>query len=292
MKESIEQVSQNQKERLFFLDLRLRFLGSVYRNDLIKRFGIQVAAATRDIALYRKLAKDNLYYDVNIKRYLKAASFRPLFNYSDSQAISAVCDGLGDDQVEKAQAFINSESPIALNTPNINLFADVTQAIHLKMGLTIEYHSFTSGETKRTIIPFALVNNGKRWHIRAFDIKKARFADFVVNRVVNPKIVDIEIEKHQSKEADHQWNRFVELHIVPHPNLQYPKTVEIEYSMLDGKLITLVRAAVAGYVLRHWNVDCSIDHTGENHYLWLSNHSTLYGVKSSIIAPNYTAEKL
>ena len=69
--------------------------------------------------------------------------------------------------------------------------------------------------------------NGRRWHIIAFDKEQ---------------------------------NRFVELHIVPHPSLELPKTIEIEYSMTDGKLVALVRAAVAGYVLRLWRVDCSIDH--------------------------------
>ena len=49
----LEDINQAQQERLFHIDFKLRFLGAVNRNDLVSRFGIKVAAATRDIALYK-----------------------------------------------------------------------------------------------------------------------------------------------------------------------------------------------------------------------------------------------
>lgn len=50
-----------------------------------------------------------------------------------------------------------------------------------------------------------------------------------------------------------------------------------------------VRAAVAGYVLRRWNVDCSETHelVGAEYHLWLHNRQTLYGVENLVIAPGY-----
>lgn len=50
-----------------------------------------------------------------------------------------------------------------------------------------------------------------------------------------------------------------------------------------------VRAAVAGYVLRRWNVDCSEDHSlkGPEYHLWLKNWQALYGVENLVIAPGY-----
>jgi len=50
-----------------------------------------------------------------------------------------------------------------------------------------------------------------------------------------------------------------------------------------------VRAAVAGYVLRRWNVDCSEDHSmeGPEYHLWLKNRQALYGVENLVIAPGY-----
>jgi hypothetical protein len=61
--------------------------------------------------------------------------------------------------------------------------------------------------------------------------------------------------------------------------------------MNEGMLKVEVRAAVAGYVLRHWNVDCSEIHSldGPEIHLWLNNPQTLYGVDSATLAPGYRA---
>ena len=47
------------------------------------------------------------------------------------------------------------------------------------------------------------------------------------------------------------------MHIIPHPYLLHPDTIESEYAMVDDILKIQVRTTVAGYVLRHWNINCS-----------------------------------
>ena len=86
----------------------------------------------------------------------------------------------------------------------------------------------------------------------------------------------------------YSWNRIASLEIVPHPRLGHPETIEQEYYMEDGKLRVNVRAAVAGYVLWHWNVDCTKDTAwmAPNH-LWLKNRQALYDVENLLIAPGY-----
>jgi len=285
----LEDISQAQQERLFHIDFKLRFLGAVNRNDLVSRFGIKAAAATRDIALYKELAPHNLTYDTKAKTYIGTNQFQPLFHYQGSQALSALCYGLGDDHVAGSSSLITAESPTQLNLANLDVLAEITKAIHHKMALGIGYRSLSSGLTQREIVPFALVDNGLRWHVRAYDRKRSRFTDFVINRIASPKLLSTEIKKSETKESDIQWNRIVEMHIVPHPNLQYPDTIVTEYGMTNGMLKILVRAAVAGYVLRHWNVDCSPDHELQGHefHLWLKNTPTLYGVENLAIAPGY-----
>ncbi len=289
----IEQIGQSQRERLFHLDFKLRFLGLVNRNDLVARFGIKAAAATRDIALYRELAPDNLVYDTKAKAYFKSDAFEPLFSYSGNQALSALSQGLGDGHVSDICALVPSESPTRLNFPNLDNLAEVTIAIHRNRALRLNYRSLTSGETSREIVPFALVDNGLRRHVRAYDRKREQFSDFVINRMSNPAILDSRIPADQTREADIQWNRIVEMHIVPHPKLEHPETIAMEYGMAQtdtGAMLRVqVRAALAGYVLRQWNVDCSENHVlegGEVH-LWLRNRQTLYGVENLSIAPGY-----
>ena len=76
----LENVSQAQKERLFHIDFRLRFLGDISRADLASRFGVKAAAATRDLSLYKELAPGNLEYDTKGKIYTSSRQFRPLLH--------------------------------------------------------------------------------------------------------------------------------------------------------------------------------------------------------------------
>lgn len=74
-----------------------------------------------------------------------------------------------------------------------------------------------------------------------------------------------------------------------HPKLPHPETIEMDYVMQDGVLKINVRAAVAGYVLRRWNVDCTEDNSlkGAEYHLWLRNRQALYGVQNLVLAPGY-----
>lgn len=158
--------------------------------------------------------------------------------------------------------------------------------------MKIQYRSLSSGLSERDIVPFALVDNGLRWHVRGFDRVRNRFADFVVNRIEAPQLIDEVIPEEQTKAADNQWNRIVELHIAPHPRLKHPQIIEAEYAMDNGCLNLSIRAALAGYVLRKWNVDCSKEHKlkGPELHLWLQNTPTLFGVDNLNLAPGYVPD--
>lgn len=264
----------------------------VNRGDLVNRFGIKSAAATRDLALYRDLAPGNLVYDTKAKSYVSPDHFKPLFDCQSSQALSALCYGLGDDHVAGSISLVPVESPVQLNFPNLDVLAGITRAIHQKKALNIEYQSLSSGLSQREITPFALVDNRLRWHVRAYDRRRDRFTDFVLNRIGKTELLTGVPDIGETKDADIQWNRIVEMHIVPHPNLQHPETIITEYAMTNGMLRLQVRAAIAGYVLRNWNIDCSPMHEleGPEYHLWLKNTPTLYGVENLAIAPGHKTE--
>ena len=292
--QALSELSQIQKERLSYIDFRLMFLGVMRRNDLIQRFGMKEAAATRDITLYRKLAEENITYKTRERCYIYNADFVPLFEYTPERALAALSSGFGDDFTGvQAKAMVPCETPTQLNMTRLIILAVLTRAIYQQQVVRLKYHSLSSGATTREVVPFALVDNGLRWHIRAYDRKKSRFTDFVVNRMENPTVIDSTIEEHENREADIQWNRIVELEIVPHPSLQHPQTIAMDYAMLGGKknphLNINVRAAVAGYLLRRWNIDCSEKPSldSNEYHLWLKNHPALYGVENLIIAPGY-----
>ena len=283
------ELSQAQQVRLSHIDFRINYLGSVGRFDLIKRFGIKEAAATRDLTEYKNLAPQNLTFDGQSKKYVRADTFESLFNFSSSQVLTALSQGLGEDFIGNHKPYLYCETPAQLNSPSLAVLSVLSRAICQKRVVGIGYRSLTSGTTSRDIIPFALADNGLRWHVRAFDRRRARFSDFVVTRISDPVITQSEVLEHETRDQDIQWNRIVELEIVPHPKIEHPETIEYDYGMIDGVLKVNVRAALAGYVLRRWNVDCSTNHTleGNEVHLWLRNSPALYGVQNILLAPGY-----
>lgn len=288
--EQLADLTQPQRDRLAFVELRVRFIGEIRRQDLVTRFCIQSAAATRDLALYKELAPGNIEYDAKGKTYVIGADFRQVFDFSPQRVLSWLTQGFGDGEPMRTKAWVASESPSMLTYPTLDVLASVTRAIHQVCPLEIEYHSISSGRTEREIVPFALIDNGLRWHVRAFDRKSQEFRDFVITRITHPVVLKGQpVAAHETSNQDIQWTRIVELELVPHPDRPRPEITEMDYGMHDGKLRMKLRAATAGYILRKWSVDCSPDHSlrGYEFRLWLRDHLALYGVKNAVLAPGY-----
>lgn len=286
--------SQPQRDRLAFIELRIRFVGEIRRQDLVARFDIKSAAASRDVALYKELAPGNIDYDGKGKSYVLGANFQPIFIFTPDRVLSWLTQGFGDGEPQQFKAWVLSESPSRLTFPDLDILASITRAIHLKSPLRVEYHSITSGGTEREIVPFALIDNGFRWHVRAFDRKSQEFRDFVVTRIKHAEVLRAQsVEEHETSNQDIQWTRIVELEMVPHPDQPRPEITVMDYGMSDGVLRMNLRAATAGYMLRQWNVDCSPDHSlrGHEYRLWLKDHLALYGVESAEIAPGYVSPR-
>lgn len=272
------------------MELRLRFCGELRRQDLVSRFGIQLAAATRDLSLYREMAQGNMEYDAKGKSYVVSDEFKPIFELPPEQALAWLSQGFGDGEPGKINSVIACETPARITQPSLEVLGFITRAIHQQCPLKIQYHSISSGESEREIVPFALLDNGLRWHVRAFDRKSKEFRDFVITRIKNPWMLKASpIELHERADQDIQWTRIVELELVPHPDQPRPEITEMDYGMAGGVLHMRLRAATAGYILRQWSVDCTSDHSlrGHEHRLWLKDHLALYGVKNAVLAPGY-----
>ena len=188
-KDQLAELTQPQRDRLAFIELRVRFIGEIRRQDLVARFGIQSAAATRDLALYKELSPGNIDYDPKGKSYVLGPDFRPIFDYPPERVMSWLTQGFG------------------------------------------------------------------------------------------------------GSDQDIQWTRIIELELVPHPDQPRPEITQMDYAMTGGSIRMRVRAAVAGYMLLRWSVDCSSDHSlrEEQYRLWLSDPLALYGVENAKLAPGYQA---
>ncbi|HHC8922003.1 TPA: WYL domain-containing protein [Stenotrophomonas maltophilia] len=288
--EQLADLTQPQRDRLAFVELRVRFIGEIRRQDLVTRFGIQSAAASRDLALYKELAPGNIDYDTRGKSYVLGPDFHPIFDFPPERVLSWLTRSFGDGEPMRLKAWVASESPSRLTHMDLDVLASVTRAIHQACPLGIEYHSISSGRTEREIVPFALIDNGLRWLVRAFDRKSQEFRDFVINRIKCPVALKAQlVAPHEMSDQNIQWTRIVELELVPHPNQPRPEIAEMDYGMTGGMVKMKLRAATAGYILRKWSVDCSADHSlrGPEYRLWLKDHLALYGVKNAVLAPGY-----
>jgi predicted DNA-binding transcriptional regulator YafY len=286
-KEALDEVGQAQRERLFHIEFRAFFLGRLSRGDLIRRFGVKEAAATRDIALYRALAPGNLAFDGSTKTYLCAETFSPLFRHPPEQTLTAIAEGVGDDAVAETGPHVRTERPLRLNHPPIEIIAAVTRAIAERRPLRVDYLSLSSGLAERVICPFALVDTGVRWHARAFDRRSGEFRDFVLTRIERAELLPGAVAPQEDREADDQWTRMVELELAPHPGVARPEAIARDYGMENGLLRVRMRAALVGYALLRLSVDATEDHrlSPDRHQLWLRNTPALYGVGNLAIAP-------
>lgn len=280
------------RERLAFIDFRLYFQGELRRNDLIERFGISPAVATRAIAQYMAVAPNNAGLDKQ-KVYRPTAQFTPWYPHSAGQALATLAQGLTLSIGSGPEAITPCELPSELALPKVEILATVTRAIKQGKAIKVRYVSMTSGENEREIVPFAIMTNRVRWHVRAYDRKNRDFLDFVLRRIVEATVLeDGVVDSHERPAADKQWTRIIKLELVPHPNLKRPEVVELDYDMLDGVLTVDVRAANVGYIMKLWGVDCSPDHSlpSDVFHLWLRDPLSIYGA-STALAPGYTVPK-
>ncbi len=288
--EQLNSLSQAQRERLFYIEVKAFFCGDLTRTDIERRFGVRPAASARDLASYKRLAPYNLVYNAALRNYTPTERFDPLFEHSAERVLAWFRDGFGDSLDLKIQRTVPCEAASDLVKPDLETLAVLTRAIAGRKQVKVSYLSLTSGASSKTLSPLALADTGQRWHLRAYDCARERFADFSITRIVKAKPLDVDIPLNQRIEADVQWARVVHLELVPHPGVEHPEAIEADYQMKNGVLALDMRAPLVGYALRRWAVDCTPKHglDPKQHHLYLKNPQTLYGVESAALAPGFS----
>ncbi|WP_432651947.1 MULTISPECIES: WYL domain-containing protein [Providencia] len=278
------------RDRIAHIDFTLLFKGEAVRADLVDRFRIAAAQATKDFTMYRELVPGNIEYDQKLKLHKRGEAFEPLFDYDVVRTLATISQGYGDGFTGKVKPPLACEAPYHLNKPSLSIVAKFTEAIHKGKALSITYMSLSKGEIKCEIVPHTLVDNGLRWHVRGFDRKHGEFRDFVLTRIKAAFVLEeTRLFEEELETQDRQWNRFVELELVPHPRIDHSEAIELDYGMTSGVLKVDIRAATVGYLLRQWHVDCSTEHSliGSEYQLWLRNNQALYGVVNLNLASGH-----
>jgi hypothetical protein len=289
IEQHLNKLSLSQRERLAFIDFNLQFFGKISRGDIISRFKTGLAASTRDFAAYREIAEHNLALDHSTKQYYRTSDFKPLFAFTADAILQSVSKGFSDGIISDSLPSTHCFEAIQLIHPDVEIIATLMRAIHNQQACIAKYVSVSSGERQRRLVPHAMINNGHRWHVRGFDGKTKSFRDFVCTRFTEVTELGASSESHELAKADLQFNSFVDLVLIPHPSIDNPRAIEMDFAMQNGEKSMRVRAALAAYILRQWQVDCSSDARILNQgcQLALKNTQVLDHIENPQIAPGF-----
>jgi len=291
---NLNELTHAVQERLEFIEKQLIFKGWVSRADLMQRFGIAEAAATRDFKAYKDLTEDNMDLNHTVKRYeINKNRFKPLFDKSASMYIS-----------ELKNEFFNKDSREKLIEPmehisylRMDVFSEISRAINNKTAIKIKYRSIESSLSERVIVPHSFFDTDIKMYVRCYDRKRLKFLDLMVNRVVSTEVPlseEMVISKEELATMDTNWNSFIELSIIPHP-LKFDESskasIEMDLDMNNGCKTVSVRKSLASYWLNRWDVDCSKNGIlkSKKYQLYLKNNEVLDLVENNILAPGYAS---
>jgi hypothetical protein len=246
--------------RMEFMEFRLFWDGALNRSDLVDYFGISVPQASADLARYQEIAPNNLKYDRSEKRYFAAELFRPVFRQPDAERYLNQLNSIGNHVLEPQETWLASipafeAMPVPRRRVDSHVLRALIMTIRDQRSIRIHYQSLTRSEPMwRWITPHALGSDSLRWHIRAFCHIDRTFKDFLLPRFLETKE---DGEPAAPSSADGPWNEFVEVELVPHPQLSKPqrRVVALDYGM-DGESIKIsVRLALLYYFLKRLNLE-------------------------------------
>lgn len=284
-------LSVNRQERLAFIELNLLFVGTVTRKKLKERFQISDAAATRDLIAYQNQFPLNSRYNNKLKAYECCEdSFAQQFSLDVNIALLELTGNWQSLIHQENHSCFSFETLEVMTKPKVNIVSAVTRAMAKTVPIEIEYDSIKSGLRRTVIVPHSVVSNGERWHFRAYDRGAESFSDFVVTRIVSVRAVESGLVSYEGKINDAEWNSEVRLVLVPHPSLVNANPIILDYAMQDGEHRVTVKAALLGYFLRHWNVDCSPENKlleGKQYHLWLKNNEVILSYPQRVFAPGF-----
>ena len=254
------------RQRLQFIENMAYFTGLISRSTLARAFGISDPAATKDLKLYNEFAPGNLEYNPAVFGFIPTDEFQPVFSeLNPADVLPMIAENLvsvdnpSDDP--SVYGVVVEKLPLPTRLPSHEVLAQIIRAIKAGQQLSVAYHSLSDrdSQSERVIEPHALINNGLRWHVRAYSHDTYDFRDFVLSRIVEATKLDKEAES--SPGYDDDWTEVVTIKLKPHPGLSEKKVMALtyDYNMVDGIIDIRVRRALVGYLLHQMSVDTTAD---------------------------------
>ncbi|WP_250657463.1 helix-turn-helix transcriptional regulator [Alkalimarinus coralli] len=242
-----------------FIEVVMQWDGELSANMLQRYFSLSRATAQKLITRYQAEYPDNAFdYNKSTKRHTPTDMFNPQLTQGTlNEYLSFFGEGVtaGDSDMNKNSTHLELLTP-PLRNINPKLVRRIIQACNQSQRLDIEYLSLSSGDIEgRIISPHTLVNDGIRWHVRAYCEKNRQYRDFVLSRFVADPVFEEAAE--YTREHDTDWNTWLTIILTPDPRLSDIKQhcIALDYMMVNRRLEIKCRAALVKYLLQRLRVD-------------------------------------
>lgn len=235
----------NQQERHDFILLKALWEGGIIRQELMSRFDIGSAQATKDFRVVREAYPNAIHYEAAQKKYIPISVERYV----------------GQDSFHRYLSLVNSNKKILqLNNVQSSIPVETFRLIHLAIsqgfGLEFSYLSLnsTDKQSKRVVYPHSLINSGWRWHIRCWEGGSGLFKDFNIPRIQGEINIVKQIEEVGKIENDQAWNTKKHVFLIPNPQLspEQKGIVEIDFGMKNGVLDVYCSEALYLYTMHSY----------------------------------------
>jgi hypothetical protein len=192
------------------------------------------------------MSSEAVVYDTRAKSYVTTDAYEPVFPQPDGRQELMELAAAGDP--------LTATLPQLERPLNAGIAARVRRAARDANKLLIDYQSFTRPDaSRRWIAPARLINDGERWHARAWCFERCEWRDFVLARIL---VVRAD-EPAGDLPIDVDWEHMVQVRLVPASHLSPPQqaSVEREFAMTDGCLVVRLPRAMLIYAYRRWGLD-------------------------------------
>jgi len=245
---SAESSLEDASQRIRAMDVLVRWEGELSNARIREVFGVQAVQSSRLLAAYIAERGGVLC------RATPRAPVKPTARFDEEVPLTTA-----DDYLRLLSGAPSSlpDSDLAIEVrpslfcENPRLFADVLSASRNGTGLRITYGSLSNpAGIERLIFPHSLVRAPRRWHVRAWCDLRKEFRDFTLGRVLT--YVTLDQPSPKTRRDDGDWNKFINLKIVVHPEFSEEHQRLLRWENFAGKtsMNLRVRKALASYVVQ------------------------------------------
>lgn len=277
------------EERYRFMDFLLLFKGKFSRLEIVKRFAIGEATASRSIASFLDTYPGIVDYLGPRLGYIAKRGFTARHKFDALEGLRYLANGVLQ---YKFDVECYGAPTYSLRKPlDVECVATITRAIVNRYEVNIQYVSSTSGAKTRNVVPHAIFSSGGTWYFRAYDFSSYEFRTFKFSRLISAFDIGKTEAVEPSTERDKAWHRMRIAKLIPHPKHPNPDAQFLDLATKTGDIKELVISeACLGFILTELRVDCS---KGQklNCYeypLSLKNRDELEDIESMVFAPGFS----